>query len=186
VRLPLVVALSVAALAASGCGSSSPASTASSTESTATQEATASPLTGESAPQASAQGADHSVQEYGAKASGEQASAPVAAMRSFFRAMSTGEHAGICAGLAAANVKELSRFSKQGGCPAALKLLNLKDAEPAAKAAARAPVQSVRIKGDTAFVLFTPKGGKPSFFVMKREGGAWKSISPAPGTPLQP
>ena len=55
-----------------------------------------------------------------------------------------------------------------------------------AKAAAAAPIKSVRVKGDTAFIIFTPKGGKPSFFVMKREGGAWKAISLGPGTPLEP
>ena len=55
-----------------------------------------------------------------------------------------------------------------------------------ARTAADASVTSVRIKGDTAFVIFTPKGGLASYLVMKREGSAWKAISVTPGTPLEP
>lgn len=165
------------ALAVVGCGAGSSAPVPSNRESTGASTPAA---------PAPAQSTDHSVQEYGSKASGTQADAPVAAMRSFFRAMSGGDYAGVCAGLAAANVKQLSRFSDRGGCPAALKLLNFKGAKPTARAAAEAAIDSVRIKGDTAFVLFTPKGGRPSFFVMKRESGSWKAISPTPGTPLSP
>jgi len=179
------------ALAAAGCGSSSPASPASSSESTAAQEGaaptTAGETTSQSAGSAPVESGDHSVQEYGSKASGTEASAPSAAMRSFFTAFAAPDYAKVCAGLAAANLEELSQFAKQGGgCPAALKLLNLHAGASEAKAAAAAPIKSVRVKGDTAFIIFTPKGGKPSFFVMKREGGAWKAISLGPGTPLEP
>ena len=44
----------------------------------------------------------------------------------------------------------------------------------------------MRIKGTTAFVIFRPAGGPRSYFVMKREKGAWKATSLVPGFPLRP
>lgn len=69
---------------------------------------------------------------------------------------------------------------------AALKTLLTAAAATEARRAAEAAVTSVRIKGGTAFVLFRPKGGVPSYFVMKEEGGGWKAIGLAPGTPIDP
>jgi len=57
---------------------------------------------------------------------------------------------------------------------------------PEIRKAAAGKLTAVRVKGDTAFVLFTPKGGQPSYFVMKREGSAWSPISLASGAPLYP
>jgi hypothetical protein len=55
-----------------------------------------------------------------------------------------------------------------------------------AKKAAAATVSRVRINDGTAFVLFQPRGGKPSYFVMKEEDGAWKATSISVGAPLHP
>jgi hypothetical protein len=97
---------------------------------------------------------------------------------------------GMCTALAVSNREQLAQFAEgkggSGGCAAALgKLLN-PSVTGEARAAAEASITSVRIKGDTAFAIFTPKGGSASYLVMKREGGAWRAISVTPGTPLEP
>lgn len=106
--------------------------------------------------------------------------------------MAAHDYAGVCAGLSATNRLQLQAFLKYkhphgGGCASVLKML-LKSPQVIASArnAARGAISAVRVKDDTAFFLFRPKGGPPSYFVMKREKGAWKAISLAPGTPLNP
>jgi hypothetical protein len=154
----------IAALAVAGCGSGS-----------------ATALTGsESSGPAPAAGGDNSIREYGAEA-GAKASAPTAAMRSFFTAIATGNHGAVCAGLAASNRELLGQTGpvKRGaadGCARTLGRLLNPAAGAEARRAAKAPITTVRIMGDTAFVLFTPEEGKPSFAVMKEEAGAWKAI----------
>ena len=133
---------------------------------------------------------DDSIQKYGAAAAGSGKAAVSGAVHSFLAAMAAGDNEGICASLAKSNREQLAQFVNEKdaskGCADALaKLINPSLAK-AAKAAADAPVTSVRIKGDTAFALFTPKGGGESYLVMKREGNAWKSIGITPGTALEP
>jgi hypothetical protein len=113
----------------------------------------------------------------------------VAAAHSFFTAMATHDYARLCAGLGVSNREQLAAFVKgksSGGCVAALKTLLTATAATEGRKAAEAVVTSVRVKGGTAFVLFRPKGGVPSYFVMKEEGGGWKAIGLAPGTPIDP
>ena len=130
-----------------------------------------------------------SITGYGTAAGGSARAAVLAAAHSFFTAMAGGDHARLCAGLTAVNREQVAAFTKgkhPGGCAAALKALLVPAAATEARKAAAAAVTSVRIKGGTAFVLFRPKGGVPSYFVMKEEGGAWKAIGLAPGTPIDP
>jgi hypothetical protein len=130
-----------------------------------------------------------SIEGYGAEVGGAGKAAVIVAAHSFFTAMARGDHADLCASLAASNRKQLQSFGEgrggSGSCIAALKALLDPAAATEARKAADATVTSVRIKGDTAFVLFRPKG-VPSYFVMKEEGGVWKAISLAPGTPVNP
>jgi hypothetical protein len=104
--------------------------------------------------------------------------------------MASSDYARICTGLLHSNREQLQAFLKakhqQGGCPAILKTLIPSSETAVARKAAAGAVTSVRVKGDTAFVIFRPKGGKPSYFVLRREGGTWKAISLVPGTPLNP
>jgi hypothetical protein len=202
-------------LAIAGCGSGSSTSSSPSSGSTAAPEAsTSTPSASEASTQsgtgsgaagqaqsssgnssagstAGAESAgDNSIQTYGAEAAGSEKATLAAAAHSFFAAMASSDYAKICTAIAASNREQLQAFLKskqqQGGCPAVLKTLIPAAEDPEAQKAAAATVSAVRIKGDTAFVLFTPRGGPPSYFVMKREGGAWKAISLAPGTPLDP
>ena len=104
--------------------------------------------------------------------------------------MAASDYAKVCEAITASNRKELQAFTKakhqSSGCPSILKMLISTRGVPEAKKAAAGRLISVRVKGDTAFVIFAPKGGKPSYFVLKREAGAWKAIGLAPGTPLNP
>ena len=134
---------------------------------------------------------DHSIQEYGAEAEGGEREALLAAMHSFFRAIAASDYSRVCSGLLGANREQLQQFSKlQGGagadCAQSLAKLLTPTAAGEAKKAAAATIGRVRVKGDIAFVLFRPPGATLSYFAMKREGGAWKAISLAPGTPLNP
>jgi hypothetical protein len=130
-----------------------------------------------------------SIKEFGAPAGAAGKAAVVAAAHSFFTAMAGHDYTGLCSGLAAANRRQLRVLLKDqasGDCPSTLKRLLVPAAATEARRAADAAVTSVRVENGDAFVLFRPKGGVPSYFVMKSEGGAWKAISLAPGTPIDP
>jgi hypothetical protein len=169
---------------ASTTTSSSPATTQSEAGSTATTTTPSGGSTG------SSQTPENSIQTYGSAASASEKAALAAAAFSFFRAMAASDYAKLCAGLSASNQKELEAFDKakhkQLSCPALLKELISTRGAPEARKAAAGRLISVRVKGPTAFVVFKPKGGVPSYFVLKREGSAWKAISLEPGTPLNP
>lgn len=139
-------------------------------------------------PQPKAQG-DTSIQTFGSQAKGTEEQEVGAAMHSFFVAMAGGDYAQVCAGLTAAYRQQLEQYlklkHKPGNCATVL-AASLSAATPEAKAAAAGTLSAVRIKGDQALVLFTPKGGVKSYFAMVREGGAWKALSLSTGTALSP
>jgi type IV pilus biogenesis protein CpaD/CtpE len=173
------------AAALAGCGSSSNPASSAQPEATAPAKPRPSIAAEEAAP------GDHSIQEYGSEASGTAAQAVLAAMHSFFEAMANSDYAKVCAGLTASNRQQLAQFAKQSlkapsGCAVSLSSLLNRGAAAEAKKAAAVTIGKVRIKANTAFVLFRPPAGVLSYFVMKEEGGAWKAISLAPGTPLDP
>jgi hypothetical protein len=171
-----------------GCGSgSSSSSTAASTTTTKSESGS----DGGSGTSAAGTSGDSSIQRYGAAAEGSEKASVTAAVHGFLGAMAAGDYAGMCTDLAASNREQLEAFgqgegSPSAGCAAALKTLLSPGVAKEARAAAAAPITSVRIKGDTAFAIFTPKGGSASYLVVKREGDSWKSISVTPGTPLEP
>jgi hypothetical protein len=202
---PLLAAL---ALAGCGGGSSAPAPTAQGAPAASPPSAkgsTASEPSGPSAPAGEGGGSgsgrgeeahaphetpEASIEGYGSAAQGAEKAQIARDAFAFFKAMAARRYAAVCAGLSAANREELRAFLKaerkaSGGCAAALPSL-LARAGPEAKRAAQGSLTAVRVKGPTAFVIFRPKGGAPSYFVLKREGSAWKAISLAPGAPLNP
>jgi hypothetical protein len=133
---------------------------------------------------------DHSIQEYGSEASGEQEKAVLSAMRTFIADLATSDYNGVCAGLAKSNREQLEKYVKatggSNGCAGVLKKLLVAGAANEAKKNVNATIGRVRVGEGSAFVLFRPLGGKLSYFVLKEEDGEWKSVSLAPGTPLAP
>ena len=190
-RLVFIAAASAAmlcltALVLGGCGGSG---------STTSSERSAASSAGSPAAQAKAlstgsgaAGSDNSVQTYGVAADGAEKAMIASAAFSFFRALAGRDYTKVCAGLASPNRKGLKSFlkHKQGaGCTVVLStLLDAMGSE--ARKAANGTLTAVRVKGDTAYLLFSPRSGVASYFVLKREGGAWKAVSLAPGMPLNP
>ena len=185
----MLLAVLALVVGAAGCGSGSSGTTGGTTAAAPSPPAKTggTPEAPPANPKESSPGS--SITGYGTAAGGADKATVVAAAHSFFTAMASGDHARLCAGLTAVNREQVAAFTKgkhPGGCAAALKALLVPAAATEARKAADAAVTSVRIKGGTAFVLFRPKGGVPSYFVMKEEGGAWKAIGLAPGTPIDP
>jgi hypothetical protein len=182
----IIAALAALALAAGAVGCGSGSSSSSTTTGPLASPATA-PDTPAASPTESSPGS--SIEEYGVAAQGAGKAAVAAAAHSFFTAMATRDYAGLCAGLAASNRRQLGVFLKgkpPSGCRSILKTLLNSTAVTEARKAAGAAITSVRVKGGTAFIILKPKNGVPSYFVMKEEGGDWKAISLAPGTPIDP
>ncbi|HVC05965.1 MAG TPA: hypothetical protein VND98_00030 [Solirubrobacterales bacterium] len=193
------------ALLAAGCGSGSSSTTTTSTTApsattppttTPTQTTTTNGSSSEQSTQStpggssSSQTPENSIKTYGSAASAAEKAAISATAFSFFKAMATSNYAKLCTGLSASNKKELEAFDKvkhkKLACSALLKELISTRGAPEARKAATGKLISVRVKGPTAFVIFKPTGGTTSYFVLKREGSAWKAISLAPGSPLNP
>jgi hypothetical protein len=191
-----LLAVLAVAVGAAGCGSSSSrqvtqvTTSAAAPHSQAEENAAAKPRPSIAAEEAAP--GDHSIQEYGAEAGNSEKEAVLAAMRFFFSAIATSDYARVCAGLAASNREQLDQLAKTlkhkagKGCAATSAGLLNPAAAAEAKLAAAAAIGKVRIGQGTAFVLFRPPGGTLSYFAMKEEGGEWKAISLAPGTPLHP
>jgi hypothetical protein len=210
-RSRIVIGLAVClALAAAGCGSSS-SNTSAATGGTSAAPAgspvtpTTQPGSGQGASTTSGPGQSHasgssrsesaggirSILKYGSAAGGAEKAAVAATARSYFTALADRDYANICAALSVGNREQMQLYMKdqhrRGGCMKVLKKLSISPQFIAsARKAARGAVNSVRIKGDTAFLLFRPRGGSASYFVMKREGSAWRAINLSPGQPLNP
>ena len=185
VALLLCLALLAVGCGSSGSGSAKPTTTEGKAAAEGSSKHSPSIASEES------QAADHSIQNYGSEASGGEKEAVIEAMRSFLRALAGPNYAEVCAGLTAANRRQLAQFAKikkepAKGCASLLPTVLVPGASAEAKKAAAGAISRVRIGGGNAFVLFRPAGGKLSYFVMKEEGGQWKSTSLAAGTPLNP
>jgi hypothetical protein len=147
---------------------------------------------GKGDPYSAPKGADNSVQVYGDEAGRAERAEVTKAMFAYFRALAAQSYAKACAGLSERTQKGIEQFMKaqhkSGDCT--LLLEELHRISPGgtleAKRAAEGSVGHVRIGEGNAFVLFTPAGGKPSYFVMKEEAGEWKSTTVSTGSPLVP
>ncbi len=206
-RSVVLAAASVALLFAAGCGGGSSTQTNSTTG--AAQSNSSLPATaqsgkqttgaaqsgarnsgiGSNSPSPSGSSPENSIQTYGSVPTSAQKALLAATAFSFFHALATSDYPRVCSDLTSSNRKQLQAYLQgkhrdSNGCTLVLPGL-LHSIGPEARRAAVGTLSAVRVKGDTAFVLFRPKGGKPSYFVLRREGSAWKAISLAPGTPLQ-
>jgi hypothetical protein len=128
-----------------------------------------------------------SLQTFGSSAEGKPEADVVAAFRGYLKDVATGNFAGVCHTLTDANLQQLKEYvaktGKEGSCPVLLAELLASQAQPARDAAA-GEIRQVRLKGTDAIVIFTPRGGKPSWFTMTKEAGRWRVISLTAGTPF--
>ena len=127
------------------------------------------------------------LQTFGSSAKGEPEAEVLAAFRGYLKDVATGNYAGVCHTLTDANLQQLKEYMAKAGkaksCPALLAELLASQAQPARDAAA-GEIGQVRLKGTDAIVIFTPRGGKPSWFTMTKEAGRWRVISLTAGTPF--
>lgn len=130
-----------------------------------------------------------SLQTFGSSAEGKQEAEVLTAFRGYLKDVVSKNFAGVCHVLTDANLEQLKAYvaktGKAASCPALLAKLLAPLAQPARDAAA-GEIGQVRLKGSDAIVLFTPRGGKPSWFTMTKEAGRWRVISLTAGTPLNP
>lgn len=143
-------------------------------------------------PYSAPKGSDNSVQVYGDEAGAAERAEVTKAMFAYFGALATLNYPKACSELSEVTKDAMERFMKaqheSGGCTSLLKKLHIISPSGVveAKKAAEGSVGHVRIGEGNAFVLFTPAGGKPSYFAMKEEAGAWKAVSASAGSPLVP
>jgi hypothetical protein len=135
-------------------------------------------------------GGDNSIQTYGEEAESSEEEEITTAMAAFLRAMANRDYPAICEGLSEANrgqLEQLAKLKKELGqdCPSILKAVLVGPTSEAQKAA-EGTVYQVRVEGENAFVMFTPRGGTASYFVMKHDPDGWKSTSLSPGVPFNP
>ena len=127
------------------------------------------------------------LQTFGSSAKGEPEAEVVTAFRGYLKDVATRHFAGVCHTLTDANLQQLKEYMAKAGkaksCPALLAELLASQAQPARDAAA-GEIGQVRLKGTDAIVIFTPRGGKPSWFTMTKEAGRWRVISLTAGTPF--
>jgi hypothetical protein len=143
------------------------------------------------AKQEESESSDQSIQQYGDEAGGSEKSEVVAAMHSFIRAFGAGDYKTVCEEASSALREQTEAYAqaqKTAGpsCPELLSKLLRGSEAGKAKRALEAVVTHVRIKEDSAFVLFKPAGEPVSYFVLVREDGDWKATSFGIGTPLVP
>ena len=182
-----------------GCGGGSDTSTESETAPGASETApsAAAPQRPEHKPQPSEGGEGEAesesatparrLQTFGSSAKGEPEAEVVTAFRGYLKDVATRHFAGVCHTLTDANLQQLKEYMAKAGkaksCPALLAELLASQAQPARDAAA-GEIGQVRLKGTDAIVIFTPRGGKPSWFTMTKEAGRWRVISLTAGTPF--
>lgn len=170
------------------------------TETTAAPSAASEPAPQESRPQPSGGGEAEGkpsvasparrLQTFGSSAEGESETEVVAAFHGYLRDVASGNFADVCRMLTDADFQQISEYAAKAGkgvksCPAFMAELIAPLGQPAREAAA-GEIGQIRRKGPDAIVLFTPRGGEPSWFTMTKEDGRWRVISLTAGTPLDP
>ncbi|HVC08283.1 MAG TPA: hypothetical protein VND98_11970 [Solirubrobacterales bacterium] len=117
-----------------------------------------------------------------------------AAAHAYFVAVAARDYTKVCDDISGNGRLQIKGFLKSehsqvkgsSGCAGALKTLFLTPLDSAtASEAMRGTVSAVRVKGDTAIVLLRPAGRPPSYFMMKREEGAWRAVSLIAAIPLR-
>lgn len=121
---------------------------------------------------------DNSIQEYGDEASSSDFVEAAAALHAYLDARAVGAWAAACTYLDRRLAAEMVKFaSQQNGakaCPPALAAISSSAPPRVLREAARVDVAALRVKGDSAFLLFRDSAGQSLFISVTREAGTWK------------
>lgn len=122
--------------------------------------------------------AEASIEGYGEEAEGSQREEVKGTFHSYLEAIAQGDEQSACSHLAARVSQSLSQLAakakKQLSCPELLEALLSPQAAQIAKGQAEGKVVKVRVKGDTAFLVFHAPGARLWQLTLVREGEGWK------------
>ena len=132
-------------------------------------------------------GAAKNIEEFGSKANGSAAKQLEVALHRYLDARSAGEWQRACSYLETPSRRLVARFAEKSkqvdarGCNAGI-AIGTKQLSPAERAGlARIDIESVRIEGKRAFVLYRDAEGDRYAMTASREGARWGfSLSPLP------
>ena len=162
-------ALLFALLCLGGCGgggSSSQSSTQSSSEATTTQSAPAE------------QNAEESIEGFGEEAEGSERGEVLGAFHAYLGALADVDYPAACFRLSARVRHSLSHLTKgKLSCERAMALLLAPSTAKTTAQQDEGKITKVRLKGDTAFVVFHAPGARLYQLTLAREGGRWKVTS---------
>ena len=103
------------------------------------------------------------------------------AFHDYLGAIAAKDYPGACSYLAARVTESLATARRQSqenvSCPQLLEALLSPQAGQIAKGQAEGKVLKLRVKGDTAFVVFHAPGARLYELTLAREGGEWKVTS---------
>jgi hypothetical protein len=144
---------------------------------------------GQSASGEGSENAEDSILTYGDEASARLETNVTKDVREFLQAISAEDYVAVCAGIAKTTQSEIGALSSQGEerCPEVVDLLLEPSAATTAARVATSTIETVRVRGRSAVVIFAAGGGQGrSFLPMRRERGGWRAATIAPGLPVTP
>jgi hypothetical protein len=163
------IALALLCLGGCGGGGSSQSQTQGSSE----------PTSAKSAP--TEENAEESIEGFGEEAGGSEREEVLSAFHGYLGALAEGDEQTACDYLAARVTESLQQLAakakKQVDCPELLEALLSPQADQIARGQDEGKITKVRVKGDTAFVVFHAPGARLYQLTMVSEGGEWKATS---------
>jgi hypothetical protein len=135
------------------------------------------------------QNAEESIEGFGEEAEGSEREEVLDAFHGYLGAIADKDYPAACSQLAA-NVQQsleqlAAKAKKPLSCPQLLEALLSPQADQIARGQEEGKVTKIRVKGDSAFVVFHAPGARLYQLTMAREGGDWKAAS-AVGSVLTP
>jgi hypothetical protein len=176
-RLIPILLMSLATIAATGCGGGGDSSTQASSgqaEPGAAQgsESTAAERKGRY------RGGEKSIEDFGAEAKGAGRAALLGAFHSYLKAVAAEDNAAACSYLSVNVQRSLEQLAggqgKSPGCTQILSKLLSPTAPAVSREQAEGGITKARVEGDRAFVVFHAPGAKLYQMTMVREAGEWK------------
>jgi hypothetical protein len=165
-----VVGIAIALLCLGGCGGgSTQGSSQGSSEATTTRSA---------APE---ENAEASIEGFGSEAEGSEREEVLAAFHAYLGAIAAKDYPAACSYLAARVDESLQQLAAKAkkpiDCPQLLEALLSPQADQIARGQDEGKITKVRVKGDTAFVVFHAPGARLYQLTMAREGEEWRVTS---------
>jgi hypothetical protein len=127
------------------------------------------------------QNAEESIEGFGEEAEGSTRADVLAAFHGYLGAIAAKDYPAACAYLAASVQQSLSQLAAKAkkplSCPRLLEALLSPQADQIAEGQEEGQVTKVRVKGETAFLVFHAPGARLYELTLAKEGGEWKATS---------